>query len=159
MVKKVQYDADGREIPDPQPTFLNTGLTAPESTSAMIQRLVRTELSTAAANAGFESFEEADDFDVEDEFDDPTTPFEMFFDPQIGREISADMFERSRDFYRDQLLAGTHISEEDAQALSGRLRGQGEGQPVRTKQAELQAQDVDARPGKGSDHPQDDPVK
>lgn len=44
-----------------------------------IRRMIRSE-EFRRANEGEESFEEADDFDVEDDID-PASPYEMYFDP------------------------------------------------------------------------------
>lgn len=59
-----------------------------------IREMVRSEaLRMAAEAAGAETFEEADDFDVDDDFD-PTTPYENDFDPPL-KEIREDV-ERER---------------------------------------------------------------
>lgn len=47
-----------------------------------IRALIRQEMSEAASNQGMESFEDADDFDVGDDFD-PTSPYELNFDPDF----------------------------------------------------------------------------
>lgn len=52
---------------------------------------VRRELSNQAAADGQETFEEADDFDVDDEPADPTTPWELNFDQEAaGATYPAD---------------------------------------------------------------------
>lgn len=62
-----KYDKEGRcEIPDPTPVELPVGYEHPESLEAMIARMIRYE-SLRAEEAGLESFEEADDFDVSDD--------------------------------------------------------------------------------------------
>lgn len=73
----IQFDKLGREIPDPRPMELVPGAVRPESIHSMIQRLIREQVSAAAVAEGEESFEEANDFDVEEEdFDDPLTKYE-----------------------------------------------------------------------------------
>lgn len=62
-------DKYGREIADPRPVAVPSGLQRPLSLKEQVQRLMREELSTQAMMQGRESFEEADDFDVEDGFD------------------------------------------------------------------------------------------
>lgn len=57
------------EYPDPTPVEWPPHLKRPETLAEQIQRLVRTEVSRAAQEAGFESFEESDDFDVDDDTD------------------------------------------------------------------------------------------
>lgn len=76
------HDELGREIPDPRPVEVPVGISKPESMNDMIRRLVRQEASRTAEEAGYESFEEADDFEVEDEDLDalPT----QYMVPEIG---------------------------------------------------------------------------
>lgn len=57
----------GWEVPDPRPMERPIGWTEPESLQSMIARLIRTEVSRQASQAGAETFEEADDFDVDDD--------------------------------------------------------------------------------------------
>lgn len=56
----------GREIVDPTPVEWPLGVTVPESLEQKIARMVRTGVSQFASEQGAETFEEADDFDVED---------------------------------------------------------------------------------------------
>lgn len=69
--------ADGSEVCDPRPIEVPLHMKAPESITDMIRRLVRTEVSGAAVERGAESFEESNDFDVDDDdFFDPVSPYE-----------------------------------------------------------------------------------
>lgn len=62
-----KYTEDNRsEIPDPTPVELPVGYEHPESLEAMIARMIRVEAHKSLGE-GVESFEEADDFDVEDD--------------------------------------------------------------------------------------------
>lgn len=67
-----------REVP--------VGFHRPPSINEMIALYVRNEVSRRAAEAGYETFEEADDFDVgeEDQFE---SPYEVEFDPLTGKEV------------------------------------------------------------------------
>lgn len=56
----------GREYVDPTPVEWPLGVGVPESLEQKIARMVRTSVSAYASAQGHESFEEADDFDVED---------------------------------------------------------------------------------------------
>lgn len=75
-----KFDHRGHELPDPTPVAIPVGLKRPESLQDQIRRLVRNELSAHAVAHGRESFEEADDFEVEDDPPDPRTPWELDFD-------------------------------------------------------------------------------
>lgn len=72
----MRHDERGREIPDPTPVAMPAGLSKPESMQDMIRRFVRLEASRAAEASGYESFEEADDFEPDDvELDDIQSPY------------------------------------------------------------------------------------
>lgn len=62
-----KYTKDNRfEIPDPTPIELPVGFEHPEPLEEMIARMIRVA-GQNAAREGFETFEEADDFDVDDD--------------------------------------------------------------------------------------------
>lgn len=69
-----------REYLDPTPTSIPAGFRRPPSLIEQMRSMIRNEFSEAAAQAGRESFEEANDFDLPDEPDDPTTPWEIAAD-------------------------------------------------------------------------------
>lgn len=69
-------DKHGHEVPDPTPVEVPLHLRRPASIQDDIKRMVREELSRAAADAGEETFEEADDFSVDDD-PDPFSQYEL----------------------------------------------------------------------------------
>lgn len=77
------HDKNGHEIPDPTPVAVPVGWSAPESLVDQVRRLVRQEFSQQARATGHETFEEADDFDVDDDFD-PSSPWELNFDQEAA---------------------------------------------------------------------------
>jgi len=78
----MKFNEFGEELPDPTPVEVPAGFKEPESIQAMIARLVRTHVSDAAQRHGFESVEEANDFDVADE-EFPETKYEVLGDEQL----------------------------------------------------------------------------
>lgn len=96
-----KLDEKGRELLDNTPVELPLGFEHPESLEERIRRLVRTSVSDHAAESGAETFEEADDFDIADDDSDPLTPFEMEFDPALGKEVSPQMVLENKDHYDD----------------------------------------------------------
>lgn len=76
----IGFDSMGREIPDPTPVEIPVGFHRPPSLREQFARFMREELSARAVDAGMESFEEADDFDVPDDPPDPASPWELNFD-------------------------------------------------------------------------------
>jgi len=71
-----KYDDYGREVPDPTPVSIPSGMSRPLQLHEQIKRMLRTEVSRLAADREKETFEEADDFDV-DEDGDPLSPYEI----------------------------------------------------------------------------------
>lgn len=79
-----RLDFRGREIPDPTPIAPPIGYKRQPSLAEQIRAMVRSErLAQEAEQAGFETFEEADDFNVGDDFD-PHSPYENDFDPPVS---------------------------------------------------------------------------
>lgn len=75
---------DGSEILDPTPIAPPIGFTRTKSMMEQVRDMVRSErLAEEARREGYETFEESEDFDVDDDFD-PSTPYENDFDPPIS---------------------------------------------------------------------------
>lgn len=66
----------GHEVLDNTPVAKPVGWRPPLTMQEQIQRFVREELSRRAAEAGAETFEDADDFEVGDDYD-PKSPYEL----------------------------------------------------------------------------------
>ena len=62
-------DSKGKEITDPNPLQPTVPIKKQESIQDLIQKYVRGTLSNKAADDGIETFEESQDFDVENDFD------------------------------------------------------------------------------------------
>lgn len=77
-----RLDQRGFEIPDQTPVAVPAYIKKYDQRDT-IKELIRQALSQEAHNAGYETFEEADDFDVGDDYD-PTSPYEECFDPDTG---------------------------------------------------------------------------
>lgn len=74
----------GQEVPDPTVVEPPIGYVAQPDLMEQMRRMLRNEMSALAAANEFETFEEADDFDVEDDPVDYSSPYEEFFDPPAG---------------------------------------------------------------------------
>lgn len=77
MFPRSRLDERGREIPDPRRPVVPAGWRPPEPLAELVQRLVRSELSRQAVAEGQESFEEADDFEVDEDPDDFVSAYEV----------------------------------------------------------------------------------
>lgn len=77
--RRTVLDSHGIEHPDPTPIEIPTRLRVPQRQVDRIREMIRQEMSQAAAASGVETFEEADDFYMEDvEF---SSPYEEVFEP------------------------------------------------------------------------------
>lgn len=84
-----EIDMHGREVPDPTPMAPPVGFIKQPSMIENIRNLVRSEaLRQAALTAGAETFEEAEDFDVDDDID-PTSPYEQNFELAPAEALKA----------------------------------------------------------------------
>ncbi len=93
-LKHAMLDEKGRELLNPNPLYVEVGprrLTLQEQ----IRRVLHTEISRQAYDQGFESFEESEDFDIEDEFDlEPDSSYEEVIEeefdlPEVEPEVTA----------------------------------------------------------------------
>lgn len=66
-IKKLAKKILPYEKPDPKPSKVLTGMNRPLSTAEHVRAVVKAEMSLAAELAEMETFEEADDFEVDDE--------------------------------------------------------------------------------------------
>lgn len=99
----VRQDAHGHEILDPTPVAIPAGFKRPETLAEQVARLVRSERwKQDMEAAGVETFEESEDFDVDDEFFDPSTPYEEVFDPVLRKGITPDEMKRNGEVYRER---------------------------------------------------------
>jgi len=79
-IRDVYIDDLGREIPDPRHMQPPVGYKKQPSMFEMIREATKREVALYAANREPESFEESDDFDIDDDVD-PSSPWENDFDP------------------------------------------------------------------------------
>lgn len=70
---------NGKEYPNPTKLFVK-GLDYPLTLKEQIKRIIRQEFSQKAIEQGFESFEEANDFEVGD--DEPRSNYELMEDEE-----------------------------------------------------------------------------
>lgn len=91
---QLRYNERGEEIPDPTKPAVPLGFKKPESLTEQIRRLIRSEaFAREAERRGHETFEEADDFDVGEDYD-PRSPYEEIFEPTEHPEVERVLVER-----------------------------------------------------------------
>lgn len=84
MTGKVAFvglDSEGREHPDPRRVEIPTRLKLPQRQVDRVRAIIRQEMSRRAVDEGKESFEEADDFEIDDL--EPFSPYEEVFEPNL----------------------------------------------------------------------------
>lgn len=92
-----RQDDNGHESLSNKPMAIPVGFKRPETLAEQVARLVRHE--RLITDAGYETWEEANDFDVDDT--DPMSPHEMIYDPVLERMVAPSEFERNKDHYRE----------------------------------------------------------
>lgn len=84
------HDARGREIPDPTPVEVPLKFRRKPSREDDIRRLIREVISGYVESKGFESFKEADDFDISDD-QEMVSPYEMTaMQEEFHEEVKSD---------------------------------------------------------------------
>lgn len=85
------HNERGHEIPDPTPMQPPLGYNRQPSLAQQMREMIMShELAKAAAAADMETFEEADDFDIGDDFEqEKHSPYEANFDPMTPEERAA----------------------------------------------------------------------
>lgn len=94
MAKRADFDQNGHEILDPTPVAIPLGYERPESLEQKMMRFIRHQLSSAAQGQGMESFDEANDFDIDDDDVMPLTHYEL---ADMHEEKPFDESEANRD--------------------------------------------------------------
>lgn len=74
----------GQEVPDPTIVDPPLGYVQQPDLMELMRRMIRNELSQAIDQTEFETFEEADDFDIDEDPVDYSSPYEDYFDPEPG---------------------------------------------------------------------------
>lgn len=83
-LQRVLHTEDGREIPSNKPIAPPPGWFKAPSMVDQVRALVAGELSKRAGEQGYETAEEADDFEVGDDYD-PRSPYEYSY--ELGPEL------------------------------------------------------------------------
>lgn len=91
------------EHPDPEPVSLPLNARRPDRLQDQIMRLVKQSIDEYAAATGQETFDESEDFDVDDELD-PKSPYEEFEDPVTGRMVTAVEFSENAEAYKKRYV-------------------------------------------------------
>lgn len=94
-------DDNGHEIVDPKPVAIPAGFQRPETLAEQVRRLVRTS-KMSDDDVLDETWEDAIDFDIGDDFD-PKTPWETVYDEKLGREVTPEEFQRNWPDIRKEL--------------------------------------------------------
>lgn len=88
----------GHEVLDPTPMKPRVGHRPQPSVNDRIRAMVRSErLRQAAEEAGMESFEEADDFDIPDDPIDPSTPYEEVFEGDVIKDVKDQVVAKAKE--------------------------------------------------------------
>lgn len=97
-VKGRAYDDKGQFYPDPTPIAPPIGYVEEPSMFDRVRQMIRQDASIRAQAEGFESFEEADDFDIEDDIE-PFSPYELITEQRVpdGPAVNGEQNNSSAD--------------------------------------------------------------
>lgn len=71
-----RLDKNGKELPDSKPMVVPIDLRKPETIQQQVARLVTLKMIQTQSNVGKESFDDANDFNIDDDPVEPNTPWE-----------------------------------------------------------------------------------
>lgn len=134
-----KLDENGHEVLDDTPANVPVRFRHVDSLVDTVKRVIREQASLEAQNMGMETFEEADDFDCDDDYN-PTSPHEMSLDTELyggpttldqaraeaEKTISDPGDQRRSDGDERETERGDRESKKD-------IRGRGKGPEGRTK--------------------------
>lgn len=116
-----KLDKKGHEVLDDTPVAIPLRFSRPETLAEQVRSLLYGELSRFADSQGYETMEEADDFDVGDDFD-PASPYEYDFDHigevHAGNQGSAETEERPLEKGTAQETGGVQQSGTGTESVS-----------------------------------------
>lgn len=114
---RAQLDDKGREIVSKVKFAAAVRMDHGDSLGERVREMIRSEkLRQEALEAGYETFDEADDFDVDDDTMDPTTPYEEVFEGDVHADARALREEREKQEKERR-------AEEKEKEFAERLRG------------------------------------
>lgn len=120
-----RLNARRQEMPDPTPMAPPIGYKKQESMSELVRKMVRSALQEHAAQTGHESFEEADDFDIDDDPMDPQSAYEADFEGDAAAALrDPDPLQRTYGSVDEFLRANPAIASRITPAATPE-RGQG----------------------------------
>lgn len=119
--------ADGTPVLDPLPIAPPIGYVKAPSMVEIVRDMVRGErLRQEAEAAGYETFEESEDFDVGDEDVHARSPYENEFDPPIGELLAAGREEVAK---KESAAKAAKTSKKPAEEPAGDVGGGGGSPP------------------------------
>lgn len=129
-----KYDEFGREVPDTTPVEMPLGFKRPKPLQQIVREMIQREFSEQADAEGKETFDEANDFDVEDD-DLPPSPHELLDDEHEFRLAEQEMLDRAgRDMENEKTLNNERIKESESGQRKGvdRARRSAEAEEVQS---------------------------
>lgn len=132
-----KLDHHGHERGSDKPIAMPTGMKRPETLQEQISRLVRSEhFNRAMGQPDHETYDEADDFDVGEDYD-PLSPYEQVFDPILQEDISPADFLANQAIYRKKY--------EDAMIEEMPIEQKPDPLTIKSKKIEPEPEDTEAQ--------------
>lgn len=136
----MKYDQHGRELPDDTPVEAPVGLKRPPTLHEMIAMHVRSAVfAQRAGEAGMETEEEANDFDLDGDDDEelPVTPYEMkvMVEEDVDREKRGRAVRKREERVQGDAAPGSVRSGEERKDVSRKDAGGGSSSVQSVEQA------------------------
>jgi hypothetical protein len=128
-LKRAYIDQNGKEVNNPMPLAVDSGLKRPPTLKEQIQRVLRQEVSAQAHAQGHETFEEAQDFDIGLDDDEPLSGYEvvdMVPEEPVAMEVNQDTSKKTSPLSEAGGTGETGISEPPVSEPSSEVDSSGE---------------------------------
>ena len=110
--RKCQELVKGLEKPSSKPMQIPINMKKPSNPKAQIREMIRNErLMHELDNVGLETFEDADDFNVGDDYD-PSSPYEMDFDQELEYQGSDNSMQQEQPIPKPEDGEAIEVSKE-----------------------------------------------
>lgn len=113
---RIKFNKDGRELPDGKPLELPSGMKKPESLKDLVARMVRQHNLVRVDSEGEETFDEANDFDIDEDDSAELFPTHHELHEEVidaTREVRKEKEQRKRDQEREDQTRETSREREE----------------------------------------------
>ena len=104
MPKFIEERPNRFEVLDYTPIAVPIGMKRPESMHDMITRIIGNKFADIKLDSETETFEESEDFEIDDDDYDPSSPWEEVFEPKTGDSLGFLETNRAEKVYPKSII-------------------------------------------------------